>query len=107
MITLWAAFGRSRTLPDPEAEGGRGLFLVESLSTTLGVHWPENATGKVVWSVITAPDEQDRDSQRNRQRSQVSLPKRVPALYSLAWPAQAMNDVAVLQRVREGLKGLE
>ncbi len=42
-------------LPDLDAESGRGLLLVDSLSTDWGVYWPEDSHGKVVWSVITAP----------------------------------------------------
>jgi anti-sigma regulatory factor (Ser/Thr protein kinase) len=40
-------------VPDLEAEGGRGLFLVGSLSTDWGVYRPECTTGKVVWCLVT------------------------------------------------------
>jgi hypothetical protein len=43
-------------LPDLEAEGGRGLLLVDSLSADWGVYWPEDSHGKVVWSVVTDPE---------------------------------------------------
>jgi anti-anti-sigma regulatory factor len=36
--------------PGPEAEGGRGLILVEELATAWGVH--PRAGGKVVWCVL-------------------------------------------------------
>ncbi len=36
----------------PEAEGGRGLLLVESLSAEWGSYRPERSSGKVVWAVI-------------------------------------------------------
>jgi hypothetical protein len=37
--------------PAPEAEGGRGLWLVEQLSQAWGVH-PHPAGGKVVWCTL-------------------------------------------------------
>jgi anti-sigma regulatory factor (Ser/Thr protein kinase) len=36
----------------PEAEGGRGLLLVETLSTAWGSYRPAGCSGKVVWAVI-------------------------------------------------------
>jgi anti-sigma regulatory factor (Ser/Thr protein kinase) len=36
----------------PEAEGGRGLVLVESLSAQWGSYRPVACSGKVVWAVI-------------------------------------------------------
>jgi hypothetical protein len=44
----------TRALPDPEAERGRGLLLVETLSAEWGVHTPARSSGKVVWAVMTA-----------------------------------------------------
>jgi histidine kinase-like protein len=38
---------------DPEAERGRGLLLVETLSEKWGVHTPARSSGKVVWAVMT------------------------------------------------------
>lgn len=38
--------------PDPEAEGGRGLLLVETLAAKWGTYTPTNATGKIVWATI-------------------------------------------------------
>lgn len=37
---------------DLEAESGRGLLLVESLSTEWGIYRPEGAGGKCVWAVV-------------------------------------------------------
>jgi hypothetical protein len=37
---------------DPEAEGGRGLVLVESLSADWGSYRPAACSGKVVWAVL-------------------------------------------------------
>ena len=38
---------------DPDAETGRGLLLVESLSAEWGSYPPERSGGKVVWALIT------------------------------------------------------
>jgi len=37
---------------EPEADSGRGLLLVGSLSAEWGCYEPENSSGKVVWAVI-------------------------------------------------------
>lgn len=94
-------------LPDLETEGGRGLFLVDNLSTDWGVYQPENVTGKVVWSVVTASEEDIAAAAERRRQVHGVLPKRVPHLYELRRPAQVMNELEVLRRVREGLRGLE
>ena len=39
---------------EPEADCGRGLLLVGSLSAEWGCYAPENSSGKVVWAVVTA-----------------------------------------------------
>jgi anti-sigma regulatory factor (Ser/Thr protein kinase) len=38
--------------PELEAEGGRGLMLVEALSEQWGAYVPEGGGGKVVWGVV-------------------------------------------------------
>ncbi|HEV2373594.1 MAG TPA: ATP-binding protein [Streptosporangiaceae bacterium] len=38
---------------DLEADGGRGLLLVETLCAEWGTYMPENSTGKCVWAVVT------------------------------------------------------
>lgn len=35
-----------------EAEHGRGLLLVEALSTEWGAYMPEGSDGKIVWAVL-------------------------------------------------------
>jgi anti-sigma regulatory factor (Ser/Thr protein kinase) len=40
--------------PDPDAENGRGLFLVEILSSRWNWYFPEGWNGKVVWAEIPA-----------------------------------------------------
>ena len=39
---------------EPEADSGRGLLLVGSLSAEWGCYAPENSSGKVVWAVVAA-----------------------------------------------------
>ena len=41
----------------PEAEGGRGLLLVESLSAEWGSYRPAGSSGKVVWAVVGTPSQ--------------------------------------------------
>jgi two-component sensor histidine kinase len=38
---------------DLEAESGRGLLLVTTLSTEWGTYRPEKTSGKVVWAYVT------------------------------------------------------
>ncbi len=38
---------------EPDAETGRGLLLVESLSAEWGSYPPERSSGKVVWATVT------------------------------------------------------
>jgi hypothetical protein len=38
--------------PGPDAESGRGLLLVESLSADWGSYPPDRSSGKVVWALI-------------------------------------------------------
>jgi anti-sigma regulatory factor (Ser/Thr protein kinase) len=41
-----------RQTASPSAEGGRGLLLVESISTSWGSYQAEGSSGKVVWAVV-------------------------------------------------------
>lgn len=41
-----------RVTPDPEAENGRGLLLVETLSSRWHWYFPEGRDGKVVWAEL-------------------------------------------------------
>jgi anti-sigma regulatory factor (Ser/Thr protein kinase) len=43
---------RPATIPDPEAEGGRGLWLVDQLARAWGVNRHPDG-GKVVWCTLT------------------------------------------------------
>ncbi len=57
MVAVWDGSHHTpaRAEPDnPEAERGRGLLLVETLSEQWGVLTPERSSGKVVWALMTA-----------------------------------------------------
>lgn len=66
-IRLWLCSDRQQVLvqvwdgndqrPEPkdrdlEADGGRGLLLVDALSAQWGVYKPKGSSGKVVWAVV-------------------------------------------------------
>jgi hypothetical protein len=38
--------------PDPDAEHGRGLLLVESVSEAWGAYRPHRSIGKIVWAIL-------------------------------------------------------
>jgi anti-sigma regulatory factor (Ser/Thr protein kinase) len=46
-----------RQEPRPEAESGRGLLLVEALSSEWGSFTPKGWNGKLVWALVTRPEE--------------------------------------------------
>lgn len=54
LIQVWDGNDRmpKRQMPGLEAEAGRGLLLVESLSQKWGVYVPKGGEGKVVWGVV-------------------------------------------------------
>jgi anti-sigma regulatory factor (Ser/Thr protein kinase) len=111
LITVWDASGEpvqppasEDSWPDTEAESGRGLLLVDTLSTHWGMYSYGTGRGKVVWSLVNIPTADEADPMRGRNQSPVTLLRRA-ATSCLMWqPAQAMDDLAVLERVREGLK---
>jgi hypothetical protein len=54
VIQVWDGSGEP-PIPqpvEPEADSGRGLLLVGSLSAEWGCYVPENCSGKVVWAVV-------------------------------------------------------
>jgi hypothetical protein len=66
VVRLWLVAGETSVLvlvwdaspslpqqqePDEEANGGRGLLLVESVSTGWGSFVPDGWSGKVVWAL--------------------------------------------------------
>jgi len=67
-VRFWLASDRQRVLiqvgdasdrhpalqhTGPDAESGRGLLLVESLSAEWGSYLPERSSGKIVWAIVT------------------------------------------------------
>lgn len=54
LVQVWDGSDRrpERKDVDLEAVGGRGLLLVEALSTEWGTYSPERSTGKVVWALV-------------------------------------------------------
>jgi anti-sigma regulatory factor (Ser/Thr protein kinase) len=57
VIQVWDASEHMprRREPDPGADGGRGLSIVEAFSKSCGAYELEGGAGKVVWAVI-APE---------------------------------------------------
>lgn len=79
---------------DPDAEGGRGLLLVEALSVGWGhVLLPG---GKVVWCALDV----------SVPRTAAGLPRRVPAGLIPAQEPPDVIDVDLLRRVVAGLRAL-
>ena len=48
-----------RQEPRPEAESGRGLLLVQALSSEWGSFMPNGRNGKLVWALVARPGEAD------------------------------------------------
>lgn len=91
-------------MPDLEAEGGRGLFLVAALSdrwSWIATHEP---VGKIVWCELDimqleAPADIDGPA------AQPGLPRRIPKAVQVR-PVAVMNDPDILRRLRDGLRNL-
>lgn len=85
-----------------DAEGGRGLFLVESMSRRWNYYHPKSG-GKVVWCEIdTLPWPTEGDTAEFPR----VLPRRKPYT-GPTQPTQVMNDPELLRRVIEGLHALD
>jgi anti-sigma regulatory factor (Ser/Thr protein kinase) len=91
-------------LPALEDEGGRGLFLVASLSDRWSWYLTRDPVGKVVWCELHV--QQSSTTQDGGTASHTLLPRRV-AHAREAPSAQAMNDPFTLRRVRDGLRELD
>ena len=91
-------------LPALEDEGGRGLFLVASLSDRWNWHPTQQPEGKVVWCELGL--RQPGSSDDSETASHAALPRR--ATHAQQAPsAKAMNDLFTLRRVRDGLRELD
>jgi anti-sigma regulatory factor (Ser/Thr protein kinase) len=54
LVQVWDADHQLPLLqqPDPDAEHGRGLLLVESVSEAWGAYRPQRAIGKIAWAML-------------------------------------------------------
>ena len=61
LIRVWDGNDRhpAQQHPGPDAETGRGLLLVDSLSTEWGSYPSERSSGKVIWALIVPGRETD------------------------------------------------
>jgi hypothetical protein len=105
LIEVW---DRDENLPvrretSGETESGRGLLLVESLSTRWSYYRPRS-WGKVVWAQIDLPRELT--VLPGTRKSAVPLPRREFATEP-GTPIEVFDDLAVLQRVADGLRALD
>jgi anti-sigma regulatory factor (Ser/Thr protein kinase) len=90
--------------PAPDAEGGRGLFLVSALSARWNYYVTQQPEGKVVWCLLE--DERPRQVVIDRSAGQSCLPRRIPGALHVR-PAAARHDLGVLRRLRDGLRNLD
>ena len=87
--------------PDPQDEGGRGLFLVAALSTCWDWYLTQEPSGKVVWCELgTEPPEPSEGAQ---SAPQALLPRRIPREQQKQ-PIEVMHDPDVLRRLRDRLR---
>ena len=76
--------------PDPQEEGGRGLFLVAALSTHWDWYLTQEPTGKVVWCELDA--EPPVPSVGAHPFRQALLPRRIPREQEKR-PTEAMSGL--------------
>jgi anti-sigma regulatory factor (Ser/Thr protein kinase) len=101
IIEVWDRDDRPPVVQEqrPDAPGGRGLYIVEMLSTSAAYYPSPTGQGKVTWCQIEAPA---------LPEAMVTspLPRRlVPTAH--ADPLEVFDDLAVLQRVVDGLRALD
>lgn len=91
-------------LPAIEDEGGRGLFLVATLSDHWNWYLTQEPAGKVVWCELHV--QQSSTTEDRETASHTLLPRRVAHAQHIA-PAKAMDDPFTLRRVRDRLRELD
>ena len=91
-------------VPALEDEGGRGLFLVATLSDRWNWYLTQEPIGKVVWCELDA--QRSSTAEESGTASHTLLPRRVAHAQYVA-PAKAMDDPFTLRRVRDGLRELD
>jgi anti-sigma regulatory factor (Ser/Thr protein kinase) len=89
--------------PALENEGGRGLFLVATLSDRWNWYLTQEPIGKVVWCELHV--QQSSTTEEIETASHTLLPRRGAHAQHVA-SAKAMDDPFTLRRVRDGLRGL-
>ncbi|SBW27785.1 hypothetical protein FDG2_5432 [Candidatus Protofrankia californiensis] len=106
IIEVWDRDARPPLQREPgdQAEDGRGLLIVESLSTRWAYYRPPAAPGKVTWCQIEVP--QIPGIAVPAPPAPGPLPRRPPASAPLV-PFQFSDDLDVLQRVADGLRSLD
>ena len=92
------------SIPDLEAEGGRGLFLVAALSACWDWYLTQEPTGKVVWCELES-ERTELSEVSGRPASLPLLPRRIPRQVQVR-PVVVMNDPDILRRIRDGLRDL-
>jgi anti-sigma regulatory factor (Ser/Thr protein kinase) len=99
------ALGEDGT-PDPDEEGGRGLFLVAALSARWDWYLTQEPAGKVTWCELNAgppAPSQDAGSAPAGSAPKALLPRRTRRDQEKR-PVKAMSDPDVLRRVRDRLR---
>lgn len=87
--------------PDLQEEGGRGLFLVATLSTRWDWYPTQEPPGKVVWCELTA--DLTEPAAGAKPSPQALLPRRASHTPQ-EQPVEVMNDPVILRRVRDRLR---
>jgi anti-sigma regulatory factor (Ser/Thr protein kinase) len=90
-------------IPDIEAEGGRGLYLVAVLSDRW--NWVQRPGGKVVWCELDSP-RPETSPDTDAAAAQSRLPRRTPGPVQIR-PATVMDDPDILHRLRDALLNLD
>ncbi|MDX6354133.1 MAG: hypothetical protein QOF98_1036 [Streptomyces sp.] len=99
-VEVWDRGGGAPVIPEQslDAEGGRGLFLVESLSKQWDIYRPA-AGGQVIWAELPLND------LVNPTPLKEALPIRDPGGHGpVAGEELALVDLALTQRVLDGLR---
>ena len=91
-------------VPALEDEGGRGLFLVATLSGRWDWYLTQEPIGKVVWCELDV--QQSSTAEEAGTATHTLLPRRV-AHAQYVTPVKAMDDSFTLGRVRDGLRELD
>jgi anti-sigma regulatory factor (Ser/Thr protein kinase) len=101
-VEVWDGGEGSPGIPEQalDAEGGRGLFLVQALSKRWGVYRPA-VGGKIIWSELALTEPVKLPPHIGE------LPVRDPGAHGpMAGATVKLVDIALVQRVLDGLRDL-